>query len=235
MVARSLDSMTSDRKSLLLMLSFMVLMSSGCGTRQVVVEGRFPSPLMEPLPITLGVVYSDEFAKHEFYDEAVGRNESDWLVRTGDAQVEFWNTLLGGMFERVVVIKDHDSLHAIDGRIDAVLVPYVEDLQYTIPLHTNVKVYEIWMRYRFRLVDVASIHDHDNGDISYHPTESFADFQLSAYGKTPTVFLQSDEEAVNLAAVVALRDAGAHFATAFERVPEVAAWLRSLEDTSRDE
>ncbi len=227
--------MTSDRKSLLFLISLLVLLCSGCGTRQVVVEGRFPAPLMEPYPITLGVVYSDEFANHEFYDEAVGRNESDWLVRTGDAQVDLWNTLLGGMFERVVVIKDHDSLHAIDGTIDAVLVPYVEDLQYTIPLHTNIKVYEIWMRYRFRLVDVASIHDHDNGDISYHPTESFADFQLSAYGKTPTAFLQTDEEAVNLAAVVALRDAGAHFATAFERVPEVASWLQSLKDKTGDQ
>jgi len=235
MVAHSLDSMTSDRKGLLLLISLLVLLSSGCGTRQVVVEGRFPSPLMEPLPITLGVVYSDEFANHEFYDEAVGRNESDWLVRTGDAQVEFWNTLLGGMFERVVIIKDHDTLHAIDAPIDAVLIPYVEDLQYTIPLHTNIKVYEIWMRYRFRLVDVSSIHDHDNGDISYYPTESFADFQLSAYGKTPTAFLQSDEEAVNLAAVVALRDAGAHFATAFERVPEVATWLQTIEDKTRDQ
>ena len=143
MVARSLDSMTSDRKSLLLMLSLLVLVSSGCGTRQVVVQGSFPPPLMEPLPITLGVVYSDEFANHEFYDEAVGRNESDWLVRTGDAHVQFWNTLLGGMFERVVVITDHDSLHAIDDSIDAVLVPYIDDLQYTLPLHTNVKVYEI--------------------------------------------------------------------------------------------
>jgi hypothetical protein len=51
---------------------------------------------------------------------------------------------------------------------------------------------------------------------------------MTAYGKTPTAFLQSDEAAVNLAAVVALRDAGAHFATSFTRVPEVAAWMESL-------
>jgi hypothetical protein len=51
---------------------------------------------------------------------------------------------------------------------------------------------------------------------------------MTAYGKTPTAFLQSDEAAVNLAAVVALRDAGAHFATSFSRVPEVAAWMEAL-------
>lgn len=205
--------------------ALLMLLLSACSTREVVVTGQFPRPLMTPLPITLGVVYSDEFATHEFFDEAAGRSESDWLVRTGEAQVQFWNNLFSGMFEKVVVITDHDSLHAHEGDIDAVIVPYVEDLQYTIPLHTSVKVYEIWMRYRFRLVTLDAIHDHDNGDITYHPADSFAEFPLTAYGKTPTAFLQSDEEAVNLAAVVALRDAGANFVTSFRRVPEIAEWL----------
>jgi len=50
---------------------------------------------------------------------------------------------------------------------------------------------------------------------------------MTSYGKTPTAFLQSDEEAVNLAAVMALRDAGAHFVTSFARVPAVSDWLRA--------
>jgi len=77
-------------------------------------------------------------------------------------------------------------------------------------------VYEIWMRYAFELVTT-------NG-------EPIAEWTMTAYGKTPTAFLQSDEAAVNLAAVVALRDAGAHFITSFQKVPEVAAWLQGLED-----
>ena len=58
-----------------------------------------------------------------------------------------------------------------------------------------------------------------------NPDQYFADWTLTAYGKTPTAFLQSDEEAVNLAAVVALRDAGANFATSFTRVPDIATWM----------
>ena len=201
------------------------LLLAACGAREVVVQGNFPEPLMDPLPITLGVVYSDAFAQHEIFDEAAGRAETDWLVKTGDAQVEFWNTLFGGMFQDVIRITDHDSLHARESEIDAVIIPYVADLQYTIPLHTNVKVYEIWMKYRFRLVPVTAVHDHENGDLTIYPAEQFADWPLTAYGKTPTAFLQSDEEAVNLAAVVALRDAGANFATSFTRVPGVKAWM----------
>jgi len=196
-----------------------------CGAKQVVVQGNFPSPLMERTPLTLGVVYTERFKTHEIFDEAAGREETDWLVKTGSAQVEFWDTLFTGMFTQVVHIDSHDALHAVEGEVDAVIIPYVEDLQYTIPLHTNIKVYEIWMKYRFRLVTIDAIHDHGNGELTYDPNQSLADWTLSAYGKTPTAFLQSDEEAVNLAAVVALRDAGANFATSFHRVPAVAEWL----------
>ncbi|MGB0380906.1 MAG: hypothetical protein ACPGD3_11110, partial [Luminiphilus sp.] len=126
----------------------VVLFLAACGAKQVVVQGNFPKPLMEQTPLTLGVVYTESFANHEIYDEAAGREETDWLVKTGDAQVEFWDTLLGGMFTNIVHIDSHDALHAVEQDIDAVIIPYVEDLQYTIPLHTNVKVYEIWMKYR---------------------------------------------------------------------------------------
>ena len=206
-------------------LVLLLTLLSGCGSKQVVVEGNFPKPLIDPLPVTLGVAYPPAFAEHEFYDEAKGRKESDWLVKTGAAQVEFWNIMLGGMFDEVVVLNSDEQLHKWEDKLDAVLVPVVDDLQYTIPLYTNVKVYEVWMRYRFRLVKASDIHDHEDGSLSYHPSEHIAEWTLTAYGKTPTAFLKSDEDAVNQAAVVALRDAGANFATSFGRVPEVAAWL----------
>ena len=46
--------------------------------------------------------------------------------------------------------------------------------------------------------------------------------------------LQSAEAAVNLAAVVALRDAGANFAMNFARVPEVKQWIESMQSTALD-
>ena len=85
-------------------------------------------------------------------------------------------------------------------------------MQYTIPTHTNVKIYEIWFRYRFELVSAQG--------------EPIAEWFMTSYGKTPTAFLQSDQEAVNLAAVMALRDAGANFATNFREVPALKAWLQ---------
>lgn len=192
-----------------------LLLSACSSTRQVVVQNtEFPAPVMRPLPLTLGVWYDDEFTNHEFFDEASGRAESSWLVKTGQAQVDLWNTLLAGMFKRIVPMDTAPGPGQMNPVADAVLIPSVEELQYAIPSHTNVKVYEIWLRYRFRLVTL-------NG-------EPLAEWTMPAYGKTPTAFLQSDEAAVRLAAVVALRDAGAHFATSFLQVPAVRDWLDTL-------
>ncbi|MDP4917833.1 MAG: hypothetical protein NWR12_08935 [Haliea sp.] len=194
---------------------------AGCGTKEVIVQSEFPDPVMNRLPLTLGIWYDDAFANHEFFDEASGRAESSWLVNTGQAQVELWQTLLKGMFENVVFMNSKPGPGQMNPVVDAVLLPAVDELQYAIPAHTNVKVYEIWMRYRFQLVTTGG--------------DPIAEWTMPAYGKTPTAFMQSDEGAVRLAAIVALRDAGAHFATTFTRVPQVEAWLNSLPHTGQQQ
>ena len=192
----------------------------GCGPAEVVVKGNFPSPLMQKLPITLGVWYDEDFAHHEFFEEAKTKAESSWLVRTGEAQVQMWDSLLNGMFQRVLPMNGKPGPGQMNPSVDAVLIPHVEELQYAIPAHTSVKVYEIWMRYRLQLVTTGG--------------QPIADWTMTAYGKTPTAFLQSDQEAVNLAAVMALRDAGANFATHFTRVPAVQEWLQQRKIPARE-
>ena len=192
-------------------LALTLLLLTGCGPTRVKVEGEFPAPLIEPLPLKVGVWYTEEFANHEFFDEAKQRSDSSWVVNTGEAQVAMWDTLLNGMFWELVHMQGKPAANQMNQLVDAVLIPHVDELQYAIPQHTNIKVYEIWMRYRFELVTTGG--------------KPIAGWTMPAYGKTPTAFMRSDQAAVNLAAVMALRDAGANFATSFSTVPDVAAWL----------
>ncbi len=186
------------------------LLLAACGSPQVIVEGKFPAPLMEPEPLDLGIWYTEEFRNHVFSEAGKKKSGGGWVVETGAAQVQMWDSLLAGMFENIVYLTEPPGTGAV-APVDAVLIPHVAELQYAIPAHTNVKVYEIWMRYRFELVT---------------PTgDALGEWEMTSYGKTPTAFLQSDEAAVNGAAIMALRDAGANFATSFERVPAVKAWL----------
>lgn len=220
-MSRSMISAPESRTLRLAAALLLLALLSACGPAEVVVKGNFPDPLMEPLPLTMGVWYGEDFAQHEFFDEAKGREESGWIVKTGQAQVQMWDKLLTGMFTDVLHMKGKPGAGQMNQLVDAVLIPHVAELQYAIPAHTNVKVYEIWMRYRFEMVTPSG--------------EPIAEWTMTSYGKTPTAFMQSDEGAVNLAAVMALRDAGANFASNFTRVPALQEWLQQKWQTPPQE
>jgi hypothetical protein len=206
---------------------FILLFVVACTSREVVVEGAFPTPLIDPVPVSVGILFTQEFREHELIDDATGRGEVSWRVSTGSAQVDFWSTLFPAFFQNVVFINSYEDLETYD--VDAVLIPEVSEVQYAIPLYTSVKVYEIWMRYQLSLVEPEQIMDTDNKTINLENMQAFAEWPLTAYGKTPTAFMQSDVDAVNLAAVMALRDAGANFITSFARVPGVMDWIENPE------
>jgi hypothetical protein len=160
----------------------LLVLLSACGPARVDVEGQFPEPLMEPLPLTMGVWYPEEFANHEFFDKAKTRQESSWIVKTGQAQVQMWDKLWGGMFYEMVHMKGQPGPGQMNQIVDAVIIPHVEELQYAIPAHTNIKVYEIWMRYRFEMISSSG--------------QPIAEWTMTSYGKTPTAFMQTRVPAV---------------------------------------
>ena len=227
MVERLLGSMTLGLSAKRLAALFILLFVVACTSREVVVEGAFPAPLIDPVPVSVGILFTQEFREHELIDDATGRGEVSWRVSTGSAQVDFWSTLFPAFFQNVVFINSYEDLETYD--VDAVLIPEVSEVQYAIPLYTSVKVYEIWMRYQLSLVEPEQIMDADNKTINLENMQAFAEWPLTAYGKTPTAFMQSDIDAVNLAAVMALRDAGANFITSFARVPGVMDWIENPE------
>jgi hypothetical protein len=227
MVERLLGSMTLGLSAKRLAALFILLFVVACTSREVVVEGAFPTPLIDPVPVSVGILFTQEFREHDLIDDATGRGEVSWRVSTGSAQVDFWSTLFPAFFQNVVFINSYEDLETYD--VDAVLIPEVSEVQYAIPLYTSVKVYEIWMRYQLSLVEPEQIMDTDNKTINLENMQAFAEWPLTAYGKTPTAFMQSDVDAVNLAAVMALRDAGANFITSFARVPGVMDWIENPE------
>ena len=89
-----------------LLLLCLTLLGTGCASRQVVVEGKFPTPLLDPLPITLGVIYPQAFAEHEFFDEAKGR----YAVRLADG---VQGDVMRGVVRGVVRGVGHASLERV--------------------------------------------------------------------------------------------------------------------------
>lgn len=194
---------------------------AGCGASRIVLDTSFPRPLVEPVPLRVGVYYSDAFRHYEKNTELERAEreekstEPNWIIAIGEAQQRLFNTLLSAMFMQSVTLERLPDENA-GAAVDLVLVPTLEDFQYSVPAVTKINVFEIWLRYNLQLRD-------GNGNL-------IADWIMSAYGKTPTRFLKSQEQALLQAAQVAMRDAGASFVLGFSEVPEVKDWLASRLD-----
>ena len=134
----------------------------------------------------------------------------NWSINLGDAQRPMFKNLLIGMFDQMAFVADPQSPSA---DLDGVLVPNIEEVQFSIPSQTRSDYYEVWVRYQFKLY---------SGD-----GQLLADWPLTAYGKAKqrNYGMQTDQPGLQAAALAACRDAMAFFAVQFHGVPHVKDWL----------
>lgn len=192
--------MSLRRRTLLIVLTLAAL--AGCATR-VEVAGEFPTPVTRRLPVSVTLVLEPAFRAYRLEVS----EPSAVSLALGESQAELFRTVAGAMFRE---LESTDAL-APPAATDLILLPRVEDVQIATPTETQLKIFEVWVRYRLYLYDTAG--------------NAIADWPLAAYGKTPSRTLESAGDAFNQAGIMALRDAGAALITGFTQAPGVAAWL----------
>ena len=193
-------------------LLFVALALSGCGVSNVVIEGSFPTPNINKIPVAVAVYYDD--ALREFsYMEYSETGQEEFNIESGQSHMELFNAVLPAMFNRVIFVDSVEDARA-EG-VDAVFAPVIEEFQLALPTKTKLDVYEVWIKYNMRLLTL-------EGDY-------IADWILTSYGKTPTETFGSVVAGINEAAIVALRDLASSFSLSFGQVPEVRDWLSSLQ------
>ena len=190
----------------------VALSLSGCGVSNVVIEGSFPTPNINKIPVTVAVYYDDALRGFS-YLEYSETGQEEFNIESGQSHIELFNAVLPAMFDRVIVVDNLEDARA-EG-VDAVFAPAIEEFQLALPAKTKLDVYEVWIKYNMRLLTA-------EGDY-------IADWILTSYGKTPTETFRSAADGINEAAVVALRDLASSFSLSFGQVPEVRDWLSSLQ------
>lgn len=193
--------MPRRHRTLPIALMFAALLA-GCATH-VEVAGQFPTPVTRRLPVSATLVLEPEFRAYRF---AITEPREVSLA-VGESQADLFRAVAGSMFRD---LKTTETL-APPAATDLILLPRVEEVQIATPAETQLKIFEVWVRYRLYLYDQAG--------------NAIADWPLAAYGKTPSRMLESDGDALNQASIMALRDAGAALITGFTQAPGVAAWL----------
>ncbi len=191
-----------------LLAAACLTIGTACGGASVEVPTNFPVPVLDRLPLNMGVHLSDELLNYVHAERL--ENAGNWQIDLGDAQPAMFNNLLTGMFQGVEAVADPSAPSA---GVNGVLVPSIQEVQFSIPSQTRSDYYEVWIRYQFQLYD-------GEGQL-------LADWPLTAYGKADedNYGLQTDQPALQAAALAACRDAMAFFTVQFRNVPSVRAWL----------
>ena len=182
-----------------------------CGVSNLVIQGNFPTPNINKIPLSVAVYYDDALRAFSYMEYSeTGREEIN--IESGESHIRLFNAVLPAMFEEVIEVEGFDDPN-VQG-VDAVFAPVIEEFQLALPEKTKLEVYEVWIKYNMRILNSSGV--------------SLADWVVTSYGKTPTETFLSVEDGINDAAIVALRDLASSFSLNFTRVPEVQDWLSTL-------
>ena len=199
---------TLSRSALLVAASAL---TSGC-VSSVVVESEFPTPLVQPLPVRMGLIFDEDLTNYVHVEDLP--QQSAWTIDLGDANIAMLSPLFDTMFvetQRVDAVPIGGS-----ASVDGVLQPRLEKFEFDVPIGERDEFVEVWMQYQLTL---------------YEPDGSVVvEWPVSGYGKAELT--RRREDSVRRAAVVAMREVGATISTKFAEQPDVSYWLQERQNES---
>jgi len=176
---------------------------SGCSSSaQVTVDTQFPSVVSKPKAVNAAIVFSDEFKSY------IATPSSKTTIDLGKAQTSLLSNAFRGLFRELEFVSSKDDVTFKDA---LVITPSVQEVQVSTPSDTYLNVYEVWIKY--------------NLDIETTSGDQVDSWFMPAYGKTPDSFMLSKTNAIEEAAIIALRDAGAKLLLDFYRIPSIYNWM----------
>jgi hypothetical protein len=189
-----------------LLLTALTCLISGCGAT-VPVAVTIPDPVVEALPLTVAVVYDEEFSQYTYTEKATG---TDWSVNLGGSTTTMFDRVLSKAFAKVVRLDAVPSNGEPPPGVDLVLKPTVDEYAFLTPADSGVDFYSVSIR--FQLNAYAA-----NGA----PLDQW---DINSYGRTRAKKL-SAKDSLGTATDLALRDAAATMALDFKQRPQILALL----------
>ena len=177
---------------------------AGCGANVTLDPVTIPTPLIDPIPMSVALRIPAEFEHYVHEDEVLGREK--WRIDLGRSNAALFSQLFEFMFDDVTVLGPDDDASAL--AIDALIEPSIDAFEFSVPSQSKTESYAVWIRYRLKIYDSA-------GDM-------YANWPLSAYGKSEQFGLTGDEP-LKRAAILAMRDAAALMIMNLDKSTAIAA------------
>ena len=195
------------RQSVLLLALALLL---GCA-QSVEVRSDFPDPLVETLPLRLGLRYTAEFLDYRYTEDLP--DDVTWSFSIGEANRKLFDRIFETLVREAVEIGPEDP---IDG-FDAVIEPSVEALEFSLPRQSRSDQFAVWIRYQVRVLAP------DGSLINELP--------ITAYGQSDSRRFRGDDS-MRQATIRAMRDAAVSIIVGF---PQDEKIRRALLEDATDE
>ena len=162
-----------------------------------------PVPLVNKIPVSVGLRLPENFDSFVHEESVYGRDE--WSIDLGSSNRALFTQLFSHMFESVRVLEPGDDPKLMG--LDALIEPAIDAFEFSTPAQSRTEAFAVWIRYRLK------VYDREGVLISNWP--------VAAYGKSQTTLLNEDE-ALQRAAVLAMRDAAALMIMKFDKVTRIS-------------
>ncbi|MBK6451567.1 MAG: hypothetical protein IPF84_03025 [Proteobacteria bacterium] len=195
--------------------ALLMTLLAACAPTKFETQSDIPQPLIEKIPVVVGVHMPLEFTA-KVYEEKREGGGGEYSIGLGKAQSAGFMRILNAMFNRVVPVASPRDAAATDPEIRGVLEPVLEDYAFVTPADSGTPTYAASLRYTIRL---------------YSPQGELAEsWSFTGYGAQPaSQFPGKGDEALAAATRLAMRDAGAKLAAEFREQAIARGLLPSVQ------
>ena len=95
-------SMRGRMRTVLILVIALYL--TACGVNNVVIEGSFPTPNINKLPLNVAVLYGSALTEFAYIEYSETGTE-EYNIASGQSHIELFSTVLPAMFDGVVVVE----------------------------------------------------------------------------------------------------------------------------------
>ncbi|MDG2315461.1 MAG: hypothetical protein P8M36_00915 [Gammaproteobacteria bacterium] len=196
----------NSRRQLQIIIVVASMLLSGCST-SIWVEADFPQPLVNQLPVSMGLILDDDLLDYVHYEELP--RQASYTIQIGEANELMLVQLFESMFTDLTEYNEFPLIEPDSVEIDGVLWPELERFEFDVPVGQRDEFVEVWIQY------IVKLYETDGQLVTEWP--------VSGYGKAEMI---DRDDALNSAIVVAMREVGATISTKFTDQPELQDWLQ---------
>ena len=202
------------RLSAAAMVWLLLSIQTGCQSgANVYMTTSVPVPLVDVLPLRIGVFLPPELKNYEYKEKIA--NHGEFSVNLGDTQSQLFEQVFRAMFADVKLL---DAPEELPEGLDGVLIPMVNQVQITIPQQMRSDFYEVWISYSIELKGPQGKHLHS--------------WSFAAYGKANrrnyNNILDRADSALEHATADALRDVAGIILFSFTKQAPIQDWLKDV-------